>query len=114
MTTAHETAMELRKLADALDQDPAIQIAVPSVYFSYRYGGNDAKDNFLNLVHCLPRPLKKDYGDGDLNVGYHSPALRIHTSIERSKVCRLVTPAQEAVFECEPLLSSGEEDLISA
>ena len=103
----------MRKLADALDVQPEQEAARPSVYFSCKYK-DDGKELFLGLAKLLPRPLKKSDGfdHSEMDLTYSSDALRIHASIERSKVCRLIEPAREAKFECEPLLSAEEEGLL--
>ena len=110
MPKNHEVAQELRKLADALDVQPEQEAVQPSVYFSCKYK-DDGKELFLGLAKLLPRPLKKSDGfdHSEMVLSYSSNALLINTSIERSKVCRMIEPAREAKFECEPLLSAEEE-----
>ena len=107
-TTAGQVATELRRLADALDKEPELAISRPSVYISYRYGGDTAKDMFIGIARILPRPLAKIYKDDELQLKYESPALNVQAYIERNKVCEIVEPARPAVYHCVPLLSDEE------
>lgn len=112
MPTAHEVAVELRRIADALDKEPDTPVKQAWLHFYC-----DTKEEFLNAVRLLPRPLSKRYDkDGDswdrLHVehGYRKPSpVWVQASVLRSKVCRLVQEAREAVYECEPLLSQDED-----
>lgn len=101
-------AAELRKLAEHLEKIDSGEALIdqPSVYFSY-YNPRQ-KDSFVSLIQHLPRPLKKEFDDHDARFRYKSEGLYISVSIPRSAVCRLVTPAQAAVYECEPVLGEGE------
>lgn len=109
MPKASEVAAELRKLADGLERGGDTWVEQPAVFFSYMYGGDDAKDHFVAIAPLLPRPLKKEYDRDQLQLVYETPALRVRAYIERSKVCTLVEPARDAVYRCEPLLSGEEE-----
>jgi len=40
--------------------------------------------------------------------------LTFDVEVARNAVCRLVKPAQPAVYDCEPLLSQEEEESIGA
>jgi len=69
----------------------------------------DGKAAFLNTARLLPRPVSKSYPKDEIQVEYRTSSLRAYSRIERTEICRLVKPAQEAVYECEPLLSEAEE-----
>ena len=114
MTTAGAVAVELRKLADSLDQNPAAQVTSPNIYFSCTYLDEKSRDVFLGLVKILPRPLVKEYISSEVWVKYKSKSLSISVYIERSKVCELIEPAKPAVFRCEPLLSEDETESATA
>ena len=114
MQKAIDVAAELRNLADHIEKGGYTFIETPLIYFSYRYGGDDAKDSFIAFSKLLPRPIRKEYDSRDLTLKYETPAMRIYSTIERSKVCRVVEPAKDAVYECEPLLSADEESELEA
>jgi hypothetical protein len=114
MTTAGAVAIELRKLADSLDQNPAAEVPSPNIYFSCYYLGPKAKDVFLGLVKIMPRPLKKEYRSEEVWVKYDPNVISVSAYIERSKVCELVESAKSAVYRCEPLLSEEETESATA
>lgn len=109
-TTAGMLAIELRKLADALDAQPDAKITKPTVYFYC-----DAKDEFLAVARLLPRPLAKRVTDADdhkwarVRIEYQSPALDVDASIPQSLTCELLEPAKPAVYRCAPILSEEED-----
>lgn len=105
MPKASEVAAELRKLASSLDSFPDAEI--PRGWCDFFCHAD--KESFLTLALNMPRPFEKIYEAGDLRVRYNNPALRVDLHVRRDTVCRLVKPAQEAVYECEPLLSDAEE-----
>lgn len=109
MTTAGAIAIELRKLADALDKAPETEL--PQARFSL-YCCSEKK-HFLNAAQVLPRPLKKQYpkrpGEYELVYLEHATdALEIAASAYQHAVCTLIAPAMPARFECEPLLTDEE------
>ncbi len=109
MPKAHEVASELRKLADSLDREPDTDITQPVVTFNT----GASKSEFLSLARLFPRPFAKravPYFPSTLEILYKTPGAEIKAWIERSEVCRLVRPAQEAEYECEPILSQVEEE----
>jgi hypothetical protein len=114
MPKAHEVASELRRLADALDVQPEVEIRTLWATFYC-----DTKEQFLNTAALLPKPLIKEYTDGKygrlslLNTKRWDVPMRLECSVERTLTCRIVKPAQEAVYECEPILSQIEEDSIA-
>lgn len=110
MTTAGAIAIELRKLAEALDKAPKVEL--PQAVFTLGCGVN--KENFIASAQILPHPLKKEYprNPGEYKfiwMKHKTPALEIRAWAYQSAVCRMVTPAMPARFECEPLLSAEEE-----
>lgn len=109
MPKASEVAAELRKFADRLDASPDAVIVKPDLYFSHSYVTN-AKELFMSVAKLLPRPLKKGegYSKDDFTLDYMSVGLDIRAKIAKSETCRLVTPAQNAVYECDPILSDEE------
>jgi len=108
--TAGQVAIELRRLADALDKEPDAPTARASIFFPCYYLGAESKNIFLHLAHILPRPLTKEITEADvISLIYESSALRINAYIDRNKVCTLKEPAKSAVWECEPLLSEADE-----
>ena len=110
MPLASEVANSMRKLAAALDTIPNAHIARPVIAF-YHYG-QARKEEFLTLARVFPRPFEKVYEEretGDLLLKYSSQGLTLQSSIPRSQVCRIVQPAREAVYECDPVLSAAEE-----
>ncbi len=111
MPKAYELAIELRKLADSLECEPEAEIRKPVIDF-YHWGDTQ-KQQFLNLARLLPRPLVKTYDDDYFRLDHDTPALRIYTKIPRKDICRLVTPAREAVYECDPILSAEEESAVA-
>ena len=110
MAKASEVAIELRKLADALDREPDADIERPYILFAHY--GESMKEQFRTLARLLPRPIEKLWEEtptGYLNLNHETPAAYIKAYIQRSVVCTLVEPAKPAVYNCEPLLSIEEE-----
>ena len=108
MTTAGAVATELRRIADALDNEPGANVVKARLWFWN--GGN--KESFLNLIRLAPRPLKKVYEEGagaSVIVTCETDALTTDIRIARNSVCQIVEPAKPAVYKCEPLLSDDEE-----
>lgn len=112
MPLAKDVATELRKLADALDLHPEVDIR--QGHLSFHYGFATDKDQFLATARILPHPLKKNYPINTdrfsrVSVDHETPALHVSASIYREAVCNLVTPAQPAVYDCELTLSESED-----
>jgi hypothetical protein len=107
--TPQELAAELRSIADIFDAAASVPIIKPTLNFYHGYAAT--KEEFLALAAAFPRPFKK--GDGYAHAQYtlthESAVLEVYASIDRTKVCHVVKPAQPAEFECEPLLSEIEE-----
>ena len=113
MPKASEVASALREMADVLDASPDTDIAKPDLYFYH--GHNATKEQFLALARIFPRPFKKSdgYDHTQYRLAYESPVLDATAWIERSKVCTIITPAREAVYDCPALLSPEEEASIA-
>ena len=111
MPKAHEVALAFRMLAKSMMQNPDADVVRPFVYFSHKYMADDAKPQFVAMAAMLPHPLEKLYKMDELTLLFDSPAIRIDASIERSKVCKIITPQQiiPAVYDCEPLFSHEED-----
>lgn len=113
--TAGQVAIELRKLADALDVQPDAEIIKPLVHF---YGNR--KDEFMSTVRLMPRPLKKSISDAEdhrwarVHVNYSSPAIEVDTSVPQSLTCELVEPAKPAVYRCASILSEEADAAVLA
>jgi len=110
--TGLDLAQELRKIADAVESLPRVngsQHAKPWLYISYRYGGDLAKQTFLDVAKVLPKPFTKEYTDTEFKLSYKSAAIDFDLMIERSAVCEIVEPAKPAVYRCEPILSEDED-----
>jgi hypothetical protein len=108
MAKGIELANELRKLADAVEGLEEVQR--PNIYFCYLYGQDERKQEFINFAKVLPKPFEKQFSDSELNLIYDSNAIWVKAYIERNKVCKIVTPAIPAVYDCEPLLTAEEID----
>lgn len=116
MPQAREVAAELRKLADHLEQFGDKD--VPRVHVQVGSNLGD-KQQFIKAVSLLPRPLTKDYGNQSdkysiVRVTHKTDALEVEAAAFRYAVCRMVRPAQDPVWECEPLLSETEETALTA
>jgi hypothetical protein len=112
MPLAKEVAIELRKLADALDLHPDVETCVPRLSFFYDFEQDKAK--FIATANILPHPLVKTYPKDSntysrVSVTHETPALHVSTSIYRQAVCELISPAKPAVYDCK-LTLSGDED----
>ena len=111
MTTAGAVAIELRRVADALDKEPETPFEQPMVsfYCNDYLAADKGKTAFLNVVRLLPKPLTKKPSDTVMELEYKTDAILLRAQIDRSAVCTLVEPAKPAVYRCEPLLSQDEE-----
>lgn len=116
MTTAGAVAIELRRVADALDKEPEAPFEQPMVsFYCNRYLEADkGKAVFLNVVRLLPKPLTKKPSDTVMELEYQTDAIRLRAQIDRSVVCTVVEPAKPAVYRCEPLLSLEEEPSLAS
>lgn len=111
--TAGQVAAELRILADSLDTNP--NAIVQKAWLSFHC---DTKEEYVNIVRLLPRPLKKSEDSTDdkwrrIKVEHDGTAVDIWASVLKNLTCTLVKPAQPAVYECDPILSIEEDEAIS-
>jgi hypothetical protein len=111
-TTAGSVAFELRRIANALDNEPDAEIERPMVsFYCNSYLSLDkGKSVFVKTVHLLPKPLSKMPDEGSMALEHKTDAIWIHVSIDRSVVCEIVEPARPAVYRCEPILPLEEEN----
>jgi hypothetical protein len=112
MPKANEVAIELRKMADALDQHADTEVTRPTLSFFYSFG--DSKELFLANARILPHPVEKKYPKdayrySRVSVDHNTEALSVSVSIYRETVCRLVKPALPAEYECDLTLSESED-----
>lgn len=112
MPKAGEVAIELRKLADALDKYPDSKVPSPYVVFARDYGKDD-KEKFLNFAKIMPRPYEKKHTDNEYRIQYVLPAIHVASYIDRNIVCELIEPAKPAVYKCDPILSDEEESSLT-
>ena len=115
MPKASEVAAELRKFADRLDIEPNTEIVQANIHFSHSFASNP-KQSFMALARLMPRPIvKKDgYNKDILEISHSSEAVNIAAWVEKVHTCIMVKPAQDAVYECEPLLSDAELATVEA
>ena len=107
MPLAKDVAIELRKLADALDREPDAEVPYAFVHFDAH-----SKESFLALAKVMPRPFEKGVTDSkwpQLRLKYKNDAITLWVDVPQSLTCELVTPAHDAVYKCEPILSIIEE-----
>lgn len=87
MPTANAIASRLREIADMLDKTPDVELTKPNLGF-YHVGA-EPKDAFINLAKIFPRPFDKGdgYSHDQYTLTHDTDILRVHASIDRSKVC---------------------------
>ena len=117
MTTLHDLAAELEKLAAHFRTQESFSISgTPMLHL----GSCHSRETFIALAKALPRPMRKRDGIGsterfpEIAVEYVTEDIHVYASAERDVLCRLIEPARPAKYECEPLLSAEEEAQISA
>lgn len=110
MPKAIEVATELRRVADALAENPDLEI---NPYLSIDTAGN--KDTFLALAKSMPKPMEKGidfegttYEDFKLEHGFW------RIKIARSAYCRILKPAIPAVYDCPSIFSDEEESTLTS
>ena len=111
MPLASEVAAELRKIADALDQQPDVEVKKPSLHFFYSFG--DTKEQFLASARLIPHPVKKIYEESGgyprVRVQHDTDALRTEARIYKESICTIVEPARPAVYDCNLTLTADED-----
>jgi hypothetical protein len=106
---SHEYARKLQALADFLLSRPEFDTQTDIIDGSFWYWSD--KEKFLAAVRALT-PGRKEYGEGtERDALYFYPSgvpqgTKLRLRVERALFCRKV---QEEKWECEPLLSPGEE-----
>jgi hypothetical protein len=109
MKTAAETATELRRIADALDKAPDLEL---NPYLAIR-AEDDDKETFLALAKIMPRPMEKGIDfKGTTYEDYKLEHDFWRIKIPHSNICTLVEPAKPARYECPSILSPEEEAAI--
>lgn len=115
MFKAREIAAELRRIADAIECEPEKELQQPTLSFSFY-----EKEPFLAIVKALPKPVYKHYTQYSLTIStapmkdnkeyrvYDYLPVYLVVDVPRDKVCKLIQEAQDAVYECESLLSDAE------
>ncbi len=104
MPNASAIASELRAFADSLDTNPTLELPYVFVCFSCR-----EREQILGLAKLMPRPFEKEYPGKEIRLKYRTESINLWVDAPRAVTCRLVTPAREAVYDCEPLLSPDED-----
>ena len=115
---AHELAAELVKLAEHLTTQPDMEIGR---HYLTNASYDTTGEEFKNIAKVMPKPLSKDvstYSVGSEDLILTSPdcyvaPFSLHFRVERNKVCKVITPAVPAVYECEPLLTPEEESALT-
>jgi hypothetical protein len=104
-----ELANDLRKLADAVEGlEEVVTFSTPRIFLGFAYGNEKHKNGFIEFAKIMPKPFEKKFTEHELQLIYKSEALEVQAYIERDKVCKIVKPAQPAVYDCEALLSQAE------
>lgn len=109
MPKAHEIAIELRKVIDALEANPEVDHQKPFLWFYC-----DTKESFISAASIVPRPFQKKEDTPGLkysriHLEHNTPSLQVDVSVYKSLTCELVEPAKPAVYRCDPILSTLEE-----
>jgi hypothetical protein len=107
--TSHEYAEKLYAVASMLNRSPEFQLPAYMDNYVEEYGVDrllfhSHKDLFLAAVRAIGNGKKSGNGT-DFEFIYSG----LHLVADRSAVCRIVTPAVPAVYDCLPLLSPEEE-----
>jgi hypothetical protein len=114
MTTAGAVAVELRRLADALDKGADTPIKQPYLNFL-----PDTREEFLGITRLLPKPLYKSINSSEryelkTYLSWGDTTVYTQVLINRDKVCKLVKPAQPAEYEEEDALTDAPEGSLAA
>jgi len=100
MPLAKDVATELRKIADGFDREPDAEMPYAFVSFTHH-----TKESFLAMARVMPRPIEKQVTDSNLRLKYKNEAITLWVDVPQSLTCVLITPAHDAVYRCEPILS---------
>lgn len=104
--TSHEYALELKRLADEMLACPDFQLGW--THDEVTLGIGASKDELLAFAKNL-HPLRKEFSEKEIELRFGSGRISAKISANRSTACRIVKPAEPAVYECDPLLSQEEE-----
>lgn len=114
MPKASEVAAGLRKIAEALDAKPDMDMATAWLSFYC-----ETRDHFINGASILPKPYKKGESGGNdrwarIFIEHKDLGVETKVSVYKSLTCELVEPAKPAVYRCDPILSAIEEQSLEA
>ena len=104
MPKASEIANELRKVIAQLEKNPDAEMKRPVLYV-YAWD----RDTFTAGLHLVPRPIAKRTREENFYAEHENETLSVFVCAPRKIACTLVKPAQEAVYDCLPLLSAEDE-----
>ena len=105
-TTAGAVAQELRRIADALDKEPTLEIA-PYLSISAKF---DDVEGFRKLAKIMPRPMTKKIAfEGETYEDFVLESEFWNIKIPRKTICKIIQPARPAIYDCPPVLSEEEE-----
>jgi hypothetical protein len=104
---SHQLATELAKLAEHLNAQPDMDLG------DIRIANHSCTgEQFKAIAKVMPKPLHKRITNDSLDWIYletpDGAILAMSFHAERKRICTLITPAQPAVYACEPLLSDEE------
>lgn len=113
--TAQQLASALRKIADHYEQFGEQELcAVPTLNFDFGW-----EISPVATIKMLPHPIRKKF-DPDTDPSPYAwfratyEGIKLVVAGPRKDVCTLVTPAQPAVYHCDPILSPEDEAAIEA
>ena len=111
--TSHEYARQMQAAAQWLLDKPEFGLPAYETEYSERLSYFSDKEGFIRAAKALGG--KKDVShDGDYQlVTEHPSGFKFSLIASRDAVCRIVKPAQEAEYECEPLLTQQEEEEVA-
>lgn len=105
--TSHEYARRLQEVSQTLLSRPDFDTKSNGPHFFLSYW---EKEEFLAAVKALGTGTKEFTTGSYPEVVFKPKDMpEVHVSIARDKVCRIVTPAIPAEYDCEPFLSPEEE-----
>ena len=111
--TSHALATDLAKMAEHLKQQPDLEIGT---FYLTNESYNTTGEQFKTIAKSFPKPLRKrvtSSSTGSSDITLESPkevtGFTLYFRVPQNKVCRVVTPARPAVYDCEPLLTPEEE-----
>ena len=105
--TSRDLSSALRQIADKLDNAPEFTIPQFSSKFIH-FNLFNHKQELLARARILGG--KKNYSPSSLTLTQEIGPLEVSLVVDRSTICKLVSPAQEAVYECESIFCAEEEE----